>query len=837
MPDNSIQGQCLCGKTTVTITNGETFKDQLLCHCWDCKQTSGAPFSSNVIAPRKDTKIEGPVKEYSVVAAPSGNTVTRVFCGNCGSAISHFSVAFGENAAIQTGNFKYFADKPIVQEIFTKDRFTGLPAVGGAKQLENDFPRLFEISCAIYERFIAIPRKCHGAFSLRAPIKGTASIGHGWTAVRMATDANNAPLASDHHHLSCTHDTEANRAPSRLVCPTQKRGKGSFVGTSFITLPRRRFTDPAGHFGGMHSLVWLARTQWCSIPNFLQRQKKLARFFGRITRLEAGARIVHHRRRQLTLGKVAELSSSPTTATPFISTIIAPKDSFSADDGTPSVFGRSTFRVTCQALRGTISQKDVWKPALKATCAKHRLFEPSFPMQLMSVDELRRSAMGPMRWYRMCASLTDEKRILEPRSDTFVQSFTDLYGRHGRQLHLVSGGRYMLARASEQITLWDLGCPYTQHSKHLLLDTVRFEGPQHVADVSNPVIEKSNFLRFTARVEMKTHMLGDRLQVYEVGPLPEDGRIRLLNELEIPTNITTTRPVRAEKIFDHDCVAFLADRGINLGHCVVVWNFATSLMASWRCAAKHYGGYVIQIVIWRNMVISMEESRIVGWPMPPLLEECGRHSSTNIAMSLDSHAAPRSTAFAISFDVGDGMPPERVQEFAPFLSFPHEPEQDRLIFDTLSNEGLSNDGAHVQLRRYQLEYPNGTGSGSLKILSRWDYIQGVSRTTISLSSVPERPTNFIPATVTPMMPAYWWSTTHWADWGGWYFDLTVVASATGEEVEDVEWRAVTLSDSFCRVEGKLVSIEHTRPCAASGRMVYTTRRRKEDLDDLCYLDF
>ncbi|KAJ3521263.1 hypothetical protein NMY22_g12386 [Coprinellus aureogranulatus] len=136
MSDNTIKGECLCGKTTVTIANGDNFKDQILCHCWDCKQTSGAPFSSNVLAPKKDTTIEGPVKEYSVVA-PSGNTVTRIFCGECGSAISHRSVAFGDNAAIQTGNFRYFADKPVALELFTKDRFTGLPAVESAKQLER----------------------------------------------------------------------------------------------------------------------------------------------------------------------------------------------------------------------------------------------------------------------------------------------------------------------------------------------------------------------------------------------------------------------------------------------------------------------------------------------------------------------------------------------------------------------------------------------------------------------------------------------------------------------------------------------------------------------------
>jgi hypothetical protein len=76
MSETTIKGQCLCGESTVTIENGDTFKDQIICHCWDCKQTSGSAFSTNILAPVKDTKIEGPIKEFGVIA-PSGNTGER----------------------------------------------------------------------------------------------------------------------------------------------------------------------------------------------------------------------------------------------------------------------------------------------------------------------------------------------------------------------------------------------------------------------------------------------------------------------------------------------------------------------------------------------------------------------------------------------------------------------------------------------------------------------------------------------------------------------------------------------------------------------------------------
>lgn len=43
-------------------------------------------------------------------------SVTRIFCGTCGSAVSHKSPHFGENQPVQTGNFADFAKIPIAAE-------------------------------------------------------------------------------------------------------------------------------------------------------------------------------------------------------------------------------------------------------------------------------------------------------------------------------------------------------------------------------------------------------------------------------------------------------------------------------------------------------------------------------------------------------------------------------------------------------------------------------------------------------------------------------------------------------------------------------------------------
>ncbi|KAF8069260.1 Mss4-like protein [Lyophyllum atratum] len=128
-----LTGKCLCGQTQITV--GSTHEDQILCHCTDCKRTSGSAFSTNILAPQNMVTITGPTKTFDMKAA-SGNTVTRIFCGNCGSAISHKSAVFGEAQAIQTGNFDAFAEIPISTELFVKDRWSGLDPIRNAGQCQ-----------------------------------------------------------------------------------------------------------------------------------------------------------------------------------------------------------------------------------------------------------------------------------------------------------------------------------------------------------------------------------------------------------------------------------------------------------------------------------------------------------------------------------------------------------------------------------------------------------------------------------------------------------------------------------------------------------------------------
>ncbi|KAJ7804140.1 Mss4-like protein, partial [Mycena leptocephala] len=109
----------------------------IICHCTDCKQTSGSAFSTNVLAPQKDVTISGPVGSIALRLRRGIPVLTRIFCTTCGSAISHLSAAFGDAQAIQTGNFPEFAGVKIGAELFVKDRWAGLAPVSGVAQVQT----------------------------------------------------------------------------------------------------------------------------------------------------------------------------------------------------------------------------------------------------------------------------------------------------------------------------------------------------------------------------------------------------------------------------------------------------------------------------------------------------------------------------------------------------------------------------------------------------------------------------------------------------------------------------------------------------------------------------
>jgi hypothetical protein len=79
-----IEGGCKCG-----LIRYECVADPVavsLCYCRDCQQFSGAASANFVIMPAATMTVTGTPRSYSV-QAESARTVSREYCGDCGSPL------------------------------------------------------------------------------------------------------------------------------------------------------------------------------------------------------------------------------------------------------------------------------------------------------------------------------------------------------------------------------------------------------------------------------------------------------------------------------------------------------------------------------------------------------------------------------------------------------------------------------------------------------------------------------------------------------------------------------------------------------------------------------
>ncbi len=78
-------GRCLCGAVRYESEGDPLFS--LHCHCRDCQRSSGTAYIAAIRVPAVGFRItQGTPKRY-ISKADSGNEITRVFCGDCGSPL------------------------------------------------------------------------------------------------------------------------------------------------------------------------------------------------------------------------------------------------------------------------------------------------------------------------------------------------------------------------------------------------------------------------------------------------------------------------------------------------------------------------------------------------------------------------------------------------------------------------------------------------------------------------------------------------------------------------------------------------------------------------------
>lgn len=77
-------GRCLCRACAYSIEGDPIVVAH--CHCRDCQRLSGAGHTTGAMFAEAGVKITGEPSRYDLTS-DAGNTVTRLFCGACGSPL------------------------------------------------------------------------------------------------------------------------------------------------------------------------------------------------------------------------------------------------------------------------------------------------------------------------------------------------------------------------------------------------------------------------------------------------------------------------------------------------------------------------------------------------------------------------------------------------------------------------------------------------------------------------------------------------------------------------------------------------------------------------------
>jgi hypothetical protein len=88
-----LSGGCLCGAVRWEADVEPTMMG--ICHCRDCQKATGSAYFPALAVPLAALRVQGEPRTYGSTAE-SGRTVTRAFCGACGSLLWGWNTAMPE---------------------------------------------------------------------------------------------------------------------------------------------------------------------------------------------------------------------------------------------------------------------------------------------------------------------------------------------------------------------------------------------------------------------------------------------------------------------------------------------------------------------------------------------------------------------------------------------------------------------------------------------------------------------------------------------------------------------------------------------------------------------
>lgn len=128
-------GKCLCGRVSYKSHAKPTLI--LNCHCEDCRRSTGAVYSTNVMVAEDQVEIHGEVSTFNH-KAKSGNIMTKRFCPHCGTLMFGNSSGRTNVVSIRAGTVDQTDIIKPVMNVFVDSKVSSTP-------MHDDLPQASEM--------------------------------------------------------------------------------------------------------------------------------------------------------------------------------------------------------------------------------------------------------------------------------------------------------------------------------------------------------------------------------------------------------------------------------------------------------------------------------------------------------------------------------------------------------------------------------------------------------------------------------------------------------------------------------------------------------------------
>ncbi|KAF9009910.1 hypothetical protein BDQ17DRAFT_1538472 [Cyathus striatus] len=255
---------------------------------------------------------------------------------------------------------------------------------------------------------------------------------------------------------------------------------------------------------------------------------------------------------------------------------------------------------TCKRMNDVASERGLWINVLKDMCEENSAFRPTYPIEDMSMEELKLSATRPDRVLSFLGNSEPDKAlvVLSSRSIDLSPSLLPEID----QIFLVPGGRYLFVFSLNKIFLYDLLYGDSANPVACLIDTHgEFHNVCTTSDglglrVVTNIIYVDNYGDPLRRCETKV------FDIYPSFPKPEFVNIATWNH-------TSQGYLEGQLSICGDFVVILDD-----SYTVKIWDLVTQKATFWKIPTNYYQ----DIIVTDTTVSAISRKRISTWHIPEL---------------------------------------------------------------------------------------------------------------------------------------------------------------------------------------------------------------------------